>query len=322
MTEVTEVSEVETEVETKVETEVGELQGGSVTDAYAGNHAEIRRRQALVESDNQNPRFFERADDAAAPAFRNDAQTHFVWSASHEGMAPCAKDAQHPAVRIYGLFPSHEEALEHAHVVAALDATCSLMISPTHEWTMLPRAPERLSEASGHVQAVLGAYAEQRDKSKREFEENVAQRRAGRGKREDATKPTDIAPVSGVSDSSSAPRRLGRDAEVRDQSLVAVSIVRDTTQAVGEPVFKVYAAFPTTAEGDAWARVAGDTVVDYDIDLVSTCSWLFINDVETSKIEKEVFRSQELTSIISHQKKQPQMCENFRKWRDESESES
>lgn len=295
-------------------------QGGTVADAYAQNHAEIQRRQHLAQSDDQNPRCFERTPGAAEPAFKDDAQTHFVWSASHEGMAPRAKSAQHPAVRIYGLFPSHEEALEHARAVAELDPTCSLMISPTHEWTMLPRTPDRLAAAPAHVASVLEAHRAQRETSTREFKENVTQRRAGVNEKKTAPDVTDPEPHG--SPPLTTPRRLGRDAEVRDQSLVALTTLKDTTQPVGEPIFRVYAAFPTTTEGDAWARAAGDVVVDHDIDLVSTCVWLFVNDVQADKIAKEVYRSEALSSIIANHKKQPQMCENFHKWRQESESEA
>ena len=296
--------------------------GGSVVDAYAQNHAEIQRRQQLVQSDNQNPRFFERAPGAAEPSFKNDAQTHFVWSASHEGIAPRAKDAHHPALRIYGLFASYEEALEHAHVVAKLDPTCSLMVSPTHEWTMLPRAPERLASAPAHVASVLEAYRARREASTRDFKENVKHQRAGMNSKNAAAASAASAPVAADEPQPAAPRRLGRDAEVRDQSLVAVTFVADATQPVGEPVFKVYAAFATVAEGDAWARAAGDVVVDHDIDLVSTCVWLFVNDVQAEHVGQEVYRSEALGSIIAHHKKQPQMCENFAKWREESESEA
>ena len=301
-----------------------------MSEAYSKNHMEIQRRQHLAQSNEHNPRTFERAPGAAEPAFRLDSQTHFVWSASHERMAPVAKDPRHPAVRIYGLFASYEAAAEHASVVSATDPTCSLMVSPTHEWTMVPRSPERLAGAADHIQRVLSDYDQQRETSTREFRENVAQQRGGLGRsaseptspKEDSSLPPAPDGTTTTTSTRPAPHHLGRDAEVRDQSLVAVTFLRDRTQSVGEPIFRVYAAFQNTDEGDAWARVAGDTVVDYDMDLVSTCAWLFLNDVASEKIAHEVYRSKELESIISNHKKQPQMCENYHKWRQESESEA
>jgi len=240
-------------------------------------------------------------------------------------MAPRASDAAHPALRIYGLFGSEAEATEHARVVAGVDPTCSLMVSPTHEWTMLPCRPERLPEAGSHVSAVLEAYKVEREKSMQRFRDNVSQKKGGAGKRREVAEvgTTPGEGLEGGSDRPRVPMRLGRDAEVRDQSVVAVSFVKDGTNASSpEPVFRVYAAFETSAAADAWARAAGDTVVAYDIDVVSTCAWLFVNDIEAEKIEQEVYRSEELTSIMSNHRKQPQMCENFQKWRDDSESES
>lgn len=295
---------------------------GSVEESFRKQHVEIRRRQEVAHSSEQNPKSFERASGVAAPEFRLDSQTHFVWSASHVGMAPRAKSAEHPAVRVYGLFGSYEEALEHARVVAGADPGCSLMVSPTHEWTMLPRSPDRLAEAPAHIERVLAAYHASRQRSTEEFRENVDQQRGGTGGSGGDAENTasDPAPPDGTA----APLRLGRDAEVRDQSVVAASFVSDTTQAGGEPIFRVYAAFDNTTSGDAWARVAGDTVVDFDIDLVSTCVWLFVNDVNKrpDKISEEVYRSTELTSIISSHKRQPQQCEQFERWRNESSSES
>ena len=206
--------------------------------------------------------------------------------------------------------------------VEAVVATC---FSPTHEWTMLPRNPDRLLASADHVSDVLEAYKVEREKSNEEFRENVRQKRGGAGKQRGGEEEEEA--WKGEEDGlPRAPLRLGRDAEVRDQSVVAVSFVKDSTgggcSSCPEPVFRVYAAFESSSAADAWARAAGDTVVAYDIDVVSTCAWLFVNDIEAEKIEQEVYRSEELSSIMSNHRKQPQMCENFQKWRDESESES
>ena len=291
---------------------------GSAQQSYQKNHDEIQRRQqqALGGESQHNPRSFERAAGAPDVPFRNDSQTHFVWSASHAEMPPRARDERHPALRVYGCFASQAEATEHARVVAELDPTCSLMVSPTHEWCMLPRSAARLDAAPAHIAAVLAAYDAEREKSSRAFRENVAQRRGGEGLRrkpdkEEADAPADAAPP---------PRRLGRDAEVRDQSVVAATFVKDA--AGHEPVFRVYGGFESTAAADAWARCAGDHVLQHDIDVVATCQWLFVNDVEGEKIAQEVFRSNELNAIIAQHKKEPALVENYRKWREESESEA
>lgn len=309
-----------------------QLSGGSMMDSYRQAHDEIRRRRDVASvtsgSEGSGSVSFERAAGADDVPFRNDAQTHFVWSASHEEMAPRAKSALQPALRIYGLFASAEEAVEHARVVAAVDPSASLMVSPTHEWLVLPRSAARLADAAAtqaHVDAVLQADKQAREKSASEFRENVRMQRGGvRPDQHRVDEPESDADAKAIvtpGDATLSKARLGRDAEVRDQSIVAISFLCDTLQTVPEPIFRVYAAFPNTSDGDAWARCAGDVVTDHDIDLCSTCAWLFVNAVDSDKIQKEVHRSSELNAIMQDHKKQPQRCEQFEKWRKEAQPE-
>lgn len=295
----------------------------SIEQVYQPYHNEIRRRESTFDSmASQNQMTFDRASEEEVP-FKIDGQSHFVWSASHVKMPPLAISDNQPAVRIYGLFGSADEALEHAKVVSALDPTCSVLISPTHEWVVLPKDVARLQDAEGartHADAVLAAYRAAREKSAENFQKNVAEHRTGVGP-ESINKEKEEERVEDLSHLKMAPQRIGRDAEVRDQSVVAASFVRDETGgAVTEPIFRVYAAFESTKEGDVWARCAGDHVVEFDIDLCSTCAWLFPNAVDSEKVQKQIFRPKELTAIMQNQKSQPQKCENYRKWRDEATS--
>ena len=295
----------------------------SIEEVYQPYHEEIRRREATFETmAGQNQMTFDRASEDEVP-FKLDGQSHFVWSASHARMPPLALSDKQPAVRVYGVFASAEEALEHAQTVSALDPTCSVLVSQTHEWVVLPKDVARLQDPAGaraHVDAVLATYAAAREKSaatfRRTWPSTAPRRTRGQGRREEAPRVEDLSHLK------MAPQRIGRDAEVRDQSVVAVSFVRDETggDAPPEPIFRVYAAFESTKEGDAWARCAGDHVVEYDIDLCSTCAWLFPNAVDSEKVQKQIFRPKELTAIMQNQKAQPQKVENFRKWRDEATS--
>lgn len=295
----------------------------SIEEVYQPYHEEIRRREATFETmAGQNQMTFDRASEDEVP-FKLDGQSHFVWSASHARMPPLALSDKQPAVRVYGVFASAEEAFEHAQTVSALDPTCSVLVSQTHEWVVLPKDVARLQDPDGaraHVDAVLATYAAAREKSAATFQKNVAEHRTGVGP--EAKAEEEEAPrVEDLSHLKMAPQRIGRDAEVRDQSVVAVTFVRDETGGdCPEPIFRVYAAFESTKEGDAWARCAGDHVVEYDIDLCSTCAWLFPNAVDSEKVQKQIFRPKELTAIMQNQKAQPQKVENFRKWRDEATS--
>lgn len=293
---------------------------------YAKTHAEMQRRRRVADETRWGtPQSFARAPGVSDPAVRNDAQTHFVWSASHDEMRPRARDARHPAIRVYGLFASAEEATEHAHTVARVDPSCSLMVSPTNEWTMLPRSAARLAAAEVHVTTLLGRHAARRERDEAEFSRNVEEKRGGVGKAEqDGAPPQARAPTDAAADvppdAQRAPLRLGRDAEVRDQSLVTMTILADDVQeAAPEPIFRVHAAFANAADADAWARAAGDQLTDVHIDVVSTCEWLFIQDVTSEKVQKEVFRSEELDKIMQTHRNQPAQCENYRRWREEAQ---
>lgn len=293
-----------------------------VAKSFQGHHEEIQRRRRIGQAapDEQNPISFERAEGADELPFKLDSQTHFVWSASHEGMPPLAVDARKCAVRIYGLFGSHEEACEHAAIVAQCDPTCSLMVSPTHEWTMVPRNPERLADTAAHVERTLARHAGDRAERRDKFNENVSMRRSGLSEDPDAPPERAAAESAPPPDAKRVPLRLSRDAEVRDQSLVAVSFLDDSVgRSAPEPIFRVYAAFDGTSAADAWARVAGDEVTDVDIDICSTCAWLFCNNVRSEDVQKEVYRSKTLNDIIKERRVGPQRAENFRKWREESE---
>jgi hypothetical protein len=68
--------------------------------------------------------------------FRTDDQHYVVWNMAHRGLRPRSLRA---AFRILGLFPSTEEAISHAQMVAELDSTCDLRVIGSHEWYAIPR---------------------------------------------------------------------------------------------------------------------------------------------------------------------------------------
>ena len=67
-----------------------------------------------------------------------------------------------------------------------------------------------------------------------------------------------------------------------------------------------------------WACSASESITDHDIDIVSTCSWIFPNARRADKMQKEEFRSPELSKIINYHKRMPQQIEAFERWRDEA----
>lgn len=300
-------------------------------DMYKQNVEEIRRRAALKDAggDAVNSATFEPSRDVMALPFQIDSQRFFVWSASHIGMAPIAKQAHSPAIRIYGLFATEQEAVDHAKLVHSLDPSASVLVSPTHSWTVLPKDPNRLADAAklqSHIDEVLRIHTNTLQASTDTFQENVREHKTGDGAaREDADAQRalkaarDKHNTERLRDMQSSSTVLRRDAEVRDQTLVAISYVRDARhEECPEPIFRVYAAFSTEQEGDAWARNAGNTVLDHDIDLVSTTKWLHLHEVQGDKLNREVYRSSELNNIMETHKKAPIQAEQYRMWREQS----
>lgn len=296
----------------------------STTDVFTQHHEEIRRRHDVTISADQNPTTFERAKDAVVNLpFKIDTQSIAVYSVSHERMAPKAQDPKAPAIRIYGLFPDQDEALDFAKTLSECDPSCSVLMCPTHEWNLLPRSPERLQDPQSigaHIDRVLKRYANERDESTQRFHDNVKNHRTG-----DATSKTKKEEDEKTNDHESTKpatkgKRLPRDAEVRGQQFVAVSFLTDTEQSIPEPLFRIYAAFDSTADADSWVRNSGgDEVKDFNIDIVDLGKWLFPNDVPNEKLSKEVYRSSELGNIMQSFKDQPAAVENYRKWREESD---
>ena len=47
------------------------------------------------------------------------------------------------------------------------------------------------------------------------------------------------------------------------------------------------------------------TPLDHDIDLVSTAKWLHLHEVQGEKLNREVYRSNELNNIMETHKKAP-----------------
>jgi hypothetical protein len=315
----------------------GELDGASgasdvassAHNAFREHHEEIQRRRKFQDgatSTGANQMTFDRKPDQGEVPFRDESQRFFVWSASHVRMPPIAVDAHKPALRIYGAFATESDARAHARLVHGLDPRCSVLVSRTHDWIVLPKDEDRVqnaAESEAHVGSLLAKYHAQRTAAMQEVQENVREQRAGICPAPDApTESTDEAKSASTTQLTDGVSRIGRDAELRDQSVVAISFVNDETfdgrkDEVPEPLFRVYRAFENTSIADEWARCAGDHVIDFNIDIVSTCEWLFPSAADSRHI-KDVYRSEELGKLINHQKTQPEQCDNFRRWRDEA----
>ena len=122
-------------------------------------------------------------------------------------------------------------------LVHSLDPSASVLVSPTHSWTVLPKDPNRLADAAklqSHIDEVLRIHTNTLQASTDTFQENVREHKTGDGAaREDADaqralKARDKHNTERLArHATSSSTVLRRDAEVRDQTLVAISYVRD-----------------------------------------------------------------------------------------------
>ena len=307
---------------------------------FGQHHKEISRRSNLVESDSLNPSSFPRAKDSSETfSFRMPGQSWVLFSVSHIRMPPVCEDPRKPAVRFYGLFDTAEDATDHAKVVMSVDSSANIQLCRSHDWVAMCSTPESLSaddETREHVQKVIDAYKAKRQTADNEFHENVESKKGGKGlkdglseKEARISREAKEAANTILGEAQKQPNtlcrapRLPRAAEVRDQAMIVVSFLPDTLKIIPEPLFQVYGAFNSQTEADAYIRnTAGDIVRDFDMYVVSACEWIFPQDVDTLVIGNEIYRSDELNSVMSNHKEQPQKIENFTKWRDSTDHEN
>ena len=298
---------------------------------FGQHHKEIKRRSQVVDSSGLNPASFPRSKEAANDLpFHIPGQEWVLFSVSHVRMSPVCEDPRKPSVRLYGLFQSAEEATDHARVVQQIDASVNLQVCRAHEWVSMRSTPERVRDDEAtrrHVASLLSEYDAERRAASQEFQKNVQSKTGGSGtpasqeaerkRLSDRAREEANRLAGGVSgDETQTLRRatrLPRTAEVRDQSVAVVSFLPDSVQTIPEPLFRVYAAFGTQAEADVYVRnTVGEHVREVDVFVVSLCEWLLAQDIDSANLSNEVYRSEELSSVMSNHKSQPQKVEQFR----------
>ena len=294
---------------------------------FTQHQEEIKRRgDVLRMQESINPGVFEFAkdDEGSDFPFVTEGQDWVLFSVSHRAMPPVALDATDPAVRIYGVFETTDEAVAHAKQIQGVDASVNLQMAKTREWIVARSSPDRIDPEldAAHVAAVLEAYQDTRTRNTAEFKENVREAKGVGPVIEDITDEATASdgPATAPTVDTSAMRSasaLPRSAEVRGQTLAVVSFVADVQHAeCPEFLFKVYACFDAQKDADRYVRnTASHEVRDFDMDVVSLCEWLHAQKVSGSKLKSEVFRAPELNSIISNHKSQPQQVASFERWR-------
>lgn len=295
--------------------------------AVEQHQKEIQRRSSVAREGAASGAAFARVEGVGDDApFYNQYQQWVLFSTSHTGMAPVSESPDRPALRIYGCFPDRESALDFADVIRSADASCNVQLNRTHTWVLACKNEERLQNAeyvaakterlvAQHLARIEAGHSAFKENVKRMQEDNTPIVGTDAGipsddEEEIASPPSAPgAPRSGRR----APSMLPRYCELSGQSAACVCFVQDDP-GCEEPefLFNVLSCFGTDTEADRYVRnVAAQQVSDYDIDVISTISWVFPT-VPIENMKKE-YRSTELTRIMECHRSQAGNVAEFRR---------
>lgn len=295
------------------------------------NREEIKRRAELSKAGVPSNANFERVEAIGDdPPFVNEEQMWVLFSTSHSGFAPRAKDPRYPGIRVYGCFDTQENAIEYANeVLRRVDPNCSIQLNKTHEWICACKNATNLTNAdyvNKKTNTLLSVHDSQLQKSEVTFKENVRKMQQANGSVEPLKETTDEDgpdednnngkdKSTGDQESGAASggsKMLSRSCELSGQTFMCVSFVHDT-ESPDEPefLFKVYGCFNTLEDADRYVRnVAGERVTEYDLNVITLLKWIFpTRDVDVLT----QYRSSELTKIMRHHREQPSKVEEYHK---------
>lgn len=297
----------------------------SVEQAFRPAFKEIQRRAEVTRSHKSETSFFSRGEDPCQMPFHVPDQKFVLMTMGTAVLPPRPLQTERPAARIYGAFPSREDAVEHAELVMEKDRACSLMVVERDEWTLFPindKVRDDQELAKRRCEEKIEAHLKKRTEEKLDFERVVSERRE-----RDSTGP--IQPPrefenpeeeAAINEAESMvyapPKRLRAGAEVRGQASAVVSVVPDE---FGEVVMKIFGCFESTTEADKWCRDVGSRqVTEFDLFVVPTCEWFYPNG-EGKCSNNERYRVGELQRIMDAAKKNPQDVKDYKAWKKEQD---
>eukprot|EP00966_Prymnesium_polylepis_P181151 4195988-Prymnesium_polylepis.1 len=112
----------------------------SIENAFRPAFEEISRRSGVAQSFAEtDTSYFPRSTDPVNTPFRIPNQQVVLVSMGTSVLAPRPEDASRPALRVYGAFPTREDATDHAQIINSLDDSCSLVIVKQGEWILFPQ---------------------------------------------------------------------------------------------------------------------------------------------------------------------------------------
>ena len=281
------------------------------------NLDEIQRRKELASSFQEDENEISSFQGSCSLPYVLPGQNVFLFTTSHKEMPPIAPDPDNPAIRIYGVFGSGDEAIEYAQLLDNQDI--NFQVHPLREWALAVSSESKLREegyAPSKIDFLVSGYMQTRQDQIKDFRENVANKKNTEDmvdEKEDMPMYPDTerhAHKRGIRDmkKTSAPLKLPSP-----QKFVVVTFLRDKNE-LPEFAFVVHAAFDTLEQADEWVRgTASAEIVDFDMHVVSTGEWLFPQTMDDSLIREE-YRNDELDKVIKTHKNQPSMIKNFEDW--------
>lgn len=261
---------------------------------------------------------FSRSGEPCRKEFELNDQEYVLLSMGTQVLAPRPLEATTPHLRVYGAFPSRDDAVEHSHVVHGLDASCSMIVVRRNKWILMPRTEAQRDDAELNknlCQYKLDGYVTKRKQESDKFDEAVAQKTQCEAATtappvdDDETKEAEAIVYP-------PPPRLRAGGEVRAQSHAVACFVPDEH---GECVFKVLGCFESTSAADAWVQnVASRHITDHDIYVVPTCDWISPNAPPSACQTK--YRIPELQRIMDAADKNVASVQSYKEWKAEQDN--
>jgi len=277
---------------------------------FSGHYDEINRRASASRTSGRL--FFQETEPGEYDTFLIPSQRFVVFSFSHVSFSPISASKTQPAFRLFGAFSTEDDAIDHARLVSSVDPTCSVLTHDTHKWIVGAPSPEVYLDTvnrSETIERVLRQYDSALEHEKLEFEENVREQKCGNVREKE-----DLAQRAAPSCANSS-KRAPATCLVADQRFAVVSIIPDFNADDANPQYllRVYAFFVSLRECDQYIRnVAGKVVVQHNLDVISSGSWVFPQSMIESP--RDVFRDDELNEIMQAQRKQPDEIKRYEDW--------
>lgn len=288
----------------------------SIESAFRPAFEEISRRsnvaQSFAETDTS---YFPRSTDPVNTPFRIPNQQAVLVSMGTSVLAPRPEDASRPALRVYGAFPTREDAKDHAQIINSLDDSCSLVIVKQGEWILFPQnehVRDDLEANKKRCQQKLQAHRVKQAEDGEAFDRCVKEhieRPPPKSTNDEPEDKEEQEEAEGLV--YKPPKRIRAGAEVRGQSIVALCVIPDE---FGECLFKILGCFENSTEADKWIQNVGSRkITDDDIYVTSTCEWIYPNG--TAKEGSNHYRIDELQRIMDAAARNPEMVQSYKDWK-------